>query len=110
MKYIITESQINKAVFSYLNNQDFIQIDMNDSIYFVNSEGDEYAQIRFDKNDGWFFISRSLVNEISSFFSLQESNSEQVIRRWVESTLQMRVTKTYGKERATSSLLKVPYK
>ena len=95
MKYIITESQIDKAVFSYLNNQDFIKIDMNDSIYFVNSEGDKHAQIRFDKDDGWCFISHSLVNEISSFFSLQESNSEQVIGRWVESTLQMRVTNTY---------------
>ena len=94
MKYIITESQIDKVIFSYLNNQDFIKIDMNDSIYFVNSEGDKHAQIRFDKDDGWCGIYYKLIEEISSFFSLQESDSEDVIGRWVENTLQMKVTNT----------------
>jgi hypothetical protein len=49
MKYLITESQLDNIIFKYLDNQDFIQIDMNDSIYFVNSEDDKYAQIRYDK-------------------------------------------------------------
>ena len=94
MKYLITESQIDKIVFKYLDNQDFIQIDMNDGIYFVNSEGDEYAQIRFDKKGGWCYIYYKLVEEISAFFSMQESDSESVIGRWVENTLQMKVTNT----------------
>ena len=95
MKYLITESQFDKVIFKYLDNQDFIQIDMgNDKIFFVNSENDKYAQIRFDKDDGWCFIDYNLINEISSFFSLQESDSEQVISRWVENTLQMKVTNT----------------
>jgi len=78
----------------YLDNQDFIQIERNDSIYFVNSEGDEYAQIRFDKKDGWCMIYYKLVEEISAFFSMQESDSESVISRWVENTLQMKVINT----------------
>jgi hypothetical protein len=94
MKYLIKESQFDKVIFKYLNNQDFIQIDMNDSIYFVNSVGDEYGQIRFDKNDGWCLIYYALVDEISAFFSMQVSDSEQVIGRWVENTLQMKVTNT----------------
>ena len=49
MKYLITESQFDKMIFKYLDNQDFIQIEKNDRILFVNSEGDEYAQIRYDK-------------------------------------------------------------
>ena len=96
MKYKITDSQLESVVFLYLDNQDFIQIKIEDSIYFVNSEGDEYAQIRYDKDDGWCGIYYKLIDEISSFFSLDESDSEQVIGRWVENTLQMRVTDTSG--------------
>jgi hypothetical protein len=91
MKYLITESQFDKVVFKYLDNQDFIKIKKGKRIYFVNSEGDGHAQIRFDK-DGWCFIYYKLVDEIYMFFSLQEDSSEEVIGRWVENTLQMKVT------------------
>jgi hypothetical protein len=94
MKYKITDSQLESVVFLYLDNQDFIQIEKSDNIYFANSEGDDYAQIRYDKNNGWCYIYWKLIGEISSFFSLEESDSEQVIGRWVENTLQMRVTNT----------------
>jgi hypothetical protein len=95
MKYLIKESQIEKAVFKYLDNQDFIRIDKGNKIFFVNSEGDEYAQIRFDKKYGWCVIYYELVNEISAFFSMDVDDSESVIGRWVENTLQMKVTKTF---------------
>ena len=91
MKYLITESQFDKVVFKYLDNQDFIQFERNNGIYFVNSEGDKYAQIRFDKKYGWCVIYYELVNEISAFFSMKGSDSESVIGRWVENTLQMKV-------------------
>jgi hypothetical protein len=96
MKYLITESQFDKLIFKYLDNQDFIQIKKNDFVYFVNSEGDEYAQIRFEENDGWCYIHWKLIEEISTFFSMNEFDSEQVIGKWVEHTLQMKVTKTRG--------------
>ena len=92
MKYIITESQLDKAIFHYLDNQDFIQINKGKSIYFVNSEGDEYAQIRYAISDGWCFINENLLEEVSSFFSLEDSN--EVIGGWVENTLQMKVSDT----------------
>ena len=94
MKYLITESQFNKVIFKYLYSQDFVQIEKNNRIYFVNSEGDEYAQIRFDKENGFCYIYYKLIKEISTFFSMEESDSEQVIGRWVENTLQMRVINT----------------
>ena len=92
MKYIITESQLDKAIFRYLDHQDFIQINKGESIYFVNSEGDEYAQIRYAISDGWCFINENLLEEVSSFFSLEDSN--EVIGGWVENTLQMKVSDT----------------
>ena len=94
MKYLITEGQFDNMIFKYLDNQDFIQINKGNNIYFFNSENDEYAQIRFDNDDGWCGIYYKLIKEISSFFSLQESDSEKVIGRWVENTLQMKVTNT----------------
>ena len=97
MKYKITDSKLDSVIFLYLDNQDFIQIEKGNNIYFFNSEGDEYAQIRYDKDDCWCGIYDRLINEISSFFSLEESDSEKVIGRWVENTLQMRVTDTSDK-------------
>jgi len=110
MKYLITESQREKVIFKYLDNQDFIQIKRGGSIYFANSEGDEYAQIIYDKSDGWCIINYELINELSSFFSLDEFDSEQVIGRWVENTLKMRVTNTFMPKQIPSSLLRIPSK
>ena len=70
MKYIITESQIDKAVFKYLDNQDFIQIKYGENIYIVNSEKDEYAQIGYNVRNGWCVISYDLLEEVVSFFPL----------------------------------------
>ena len=92
MKYKITDSKLESVIFLYLDNQDFIPIEKGDKIYFVNSEGDKYAQIRYNKSSGWCGIHYNLINEISSFFSLEESDSKEVTSRWVENTLQMRVT------------------
>jgi hypothetical protein len=82
MKYLITESQREKVIFKYLDNQDFIQIEKGNKIYFANSESDEYAQIRYDKDDGWCGIYDELIYEISSFFSLEQTDSKEVIGRW----------------------------
>jgi len=108
MKYLITESKLEKVIFRYLDNQNFIQIEKNGSIYFINSEGDEYGQIRYDKEDGWCGIYYKLIEDISSFFSLQEYDSKQVIGRWVENTLQVRVTYTSWIEFATDIKLRIP--
>ncbi len=96
MKYKITDSQLESVVFLYLDNQDFIQIERGNKIYFANSEGDEYAQIRYDKDDGWCYIHYKLIDEISSFFSLEKTDSKEVIGKWVENTIQMRVTNTFS--------------
>ena len=110
MKYLITESKLNDIVFKYLDNQDFIKIERKDGIYFVNSETDKDAQIRYGKNDVWCIIHYNLINEISTFFSLKESDSERVIGKWVENTLQMKVTNTYLDFLWADSVLRKPYK
>ena len=102
------DKDFERVIFSYLDSQDFIQIDDNDSIYFVNSEGDKYAQIRYDKSDGWCNIDIDLIKEISSFFSLQSSDSKEVIGRWVDNTPQMKVTNTGEVEMWARRALRIP--
>jgi hypothetical protein len=92
MKYLITESQIDKVIFKYLDSQDFIVVGSSVSLFFINSEGDERAQIRYNEYDGWCYINYELINEISNFFSIEDSESKQVIGKWVEYVLEMKVT------------------
>ena len=87
MKYLITESQIDKVIFKYLDNQDFIVIKMKNRLYYVNSEGDEYAQVRYHPKDRWCTIHYDLVDEIGKFFSLDTYQSISVINRWIENKL-----------------------
>ena len=104
MKYLIKESQLDRIIFDYLNGQDFIQIKKYYIIHFAYSENDEYAQIRYDEDDGWCYINNDLIGEISTFFSLQRSDSKEVISRWVENTLQMKVTNTMALSKGNFSI------
>ena len=89
------KTQIDNIVFKYLDNQDFIITGNDISLFFVNSENDEYGIIRYDINKGRCYIKYKLIEEISNFFSLQDSDSQQVIGRWVENTLQTKVRNTF---------------
>ncbi len=91
MKYKITDKQLYDVIFLYLDNQDFIQVERKNNIYFVNSEGDEYAQIKYVMDDGECMMEIKLIKEISSFFSLENYDSRDVIKDWVENKLQMKV-------------------
>jgi hypothetical protein len=108
MKYLITESQLDKAVFIYLSNQDFIQIDKMDNVYFINSEDDEHGQIRYNKKDSWCAVYEELIDEISIFFSLSRHESLKVISRWVQDTLQMKVTNIFIFDKYLGNMLKIP--
>ena len=94
MKFILTESKLENIIFKYLDNQDFVKIKKAINILFINSSSDEYFQIVYSKNDGICYIYVGLITEISSFFSLSYYNSEGLIGKWVENTLQMKVSNT----------------
>ena len=87
MKFLITESQFDNIVFKYLDNQDFVVIKMKNRLYYVNSEDDEYAQVRYHPKDRWCTIHYDLVDEVSKFFSLDYEDSINVINRWIENKL-----------------------
>jgi hypothetical protein len=92
MKVLITESQLDRVVFKYLDNQNFIQTGNGDNIYFVYSEDDEYSEIRYHTSKNWCYIHLKLIEEISSLFSIGASESKQIISKWVENTLQTEIS------------------
>ena len=87
MKFIITESKFDSIVFKYLDNQDFVVIKMGNRLYYVNSEDDEYAQVRYHPKDRWCTIHYDLADEVSKFFSLDYEDSISVINKWIEDKL-----------------------
>ena len=113
MKLIITESQkdkiIEKVIFRYLDNQNYTQLDIGDRIYFVKNIGDKYADIRFDKSDGWCYISYELISFFSRMMGVEESDIKEVIGRWVEHTLQMEVKYTLASNAYPFMVLNTPY-
>ena len=113
MKFIITESQkdklIEKVVFDYLKKQDYKLVDTDNRIYFVKNIGDEYADIMFNKSDGWCIISRDLASFLSMMLSTERSDIKNVIGRYVENTLQMNVTSNPMAWIGDVSVLRIPY-
>ena len=108
MKYLITESQLDRVIFKYLDNQDFIQIEKGDGIYFVNSEGDEYAQIRYFKKDKKCVIYTGLIGEVSSFFSMQGYDARETIGRWVGKTLKVDIDYCLWANNIKSEWMQIP--
>jgi len=97
MKYLITESQLEKVIFKYLDNQDFVIYDnkkrFNNYIYFLNSESDRQSQISVYVNNAfgevrnWVFVNRDLTDILSTFFSIGKSDCLDIIKEWVNNTL-----------------------
>ena len=87
MKFLITESKLDSVILQYLDNQDFKNVFYGHNVYFVNSEKDEYAQIKFNYTSKWCTISRELMNEVASFFSLSNIDAISSIAGWVKNKL-----------------------
>jgi hypothetical protein len=95
MKYLITESQIDKVVFKYLDNQDFVKDATSKEIFFLNSINDEQGIMVFDKKKGMLYISFELVNEIAEFFSIHNVHSSNLITDWAQGNIDQRIRLNY---------------
>jgi hypothetical protein len=99
----------DKIIEKYLTTQNYNQLDINNRIYFVKNIGDEYADIFFSKSSGWCGISYELISFFSRMMDVEESDIEEVIGRWVEHTLQMKVKATFGTSKMIQYTLTIPY-
>jgi hypothetical protein len=91
MKYIITESQINKLVFLYLHSQDWHTWDIGDGEFNV-ADGQygkdlmkfriQHSSIEPDHEFNVIYISDDLVTKISELFSTSSKKSIGAIIDW----------------------------
>jgi len=91
MKYIITESQLDNVIFSYLNIHKLVRTEKDGKIYFKRPEADN-ALIIYDIESGVCKLGSKVINEISLFFSIDDSEAKEFIGRWVEKTLKKPVS------------------
>jgi len=92
MKYLITESQINNLIFLYLDGQGLVQTEKDNKIYFKKFDGDNISQIVYDTEREVCKLGNGVINQVSDFFSMDKSDSKELIGKWVEKTLKMNVS------------------
>jgi hypothetical protein len=112
MKYIITENQknmiIEKVIFKMLDNEKYNIINEGDSIYFVKNIGDEYADIKYDKKTGKCWIHHKLISTFSSMTSSEQIDVKEIIGRYVEDTINMKVKYTINLHHLKLMVLQIP--
>ena len=95
MRYIITESQLDRMIFKYLDNKDFVTINLGPNIFFSDSEDSSESQITYDKSAKSCYVSRELIKEMSNFFDLSVQDTVNVIGEWVAHTQQVKVKNVF---------------
>jgi hypothetical protein len=100
MKYLITESQFDKAIFKYLDNQDLYKIEDRGDYYFWKSKEswnrNDYTVISAFHKRKDCFVGSDLLSEISSFFSLDLESALSIISKWVETKVDFEITYPYS--------------
>ena len=92
MKFEISDNKLDNIIFKYLDNKNFIIKETDYNYYFIENEGDKYGQIMITKYDTVCLIYHKLFEEIESFFSIEGPAVGDVLTRYVENTLNIKVS------------------
>jgi hypothetical protein len=94
MKYIITESKLEQAIFKYLD-MDFGGLESDDGllfdVVFKSSEGD-YNEFGW-KEPGTLTIQRDITEKLTDFFMLDINDSLNLIGKWFQDRYNLPVDK-----------------
>jgi hypothetical protein len=93
MKYIITESKLDRVIFRYLDMKlDGIELKKGKfaDIVFV-FPGEEYGLMGWKNHDKLLWSYYKVVADIEDMFSMRESDALDVIGRYVESRFNLKV-------------------
>jgi hypothetical protein len=85
MKYIITESQYSKSIDKFITynfepHEEKRTKKFPDSIFWVK-DGEVIVEIQYSK---YFWVSQQIWNNIKIMFSLEPTETKQVIKDWLE--------------------------
>ena len=106
MNFEINENKLQNIVFKYVDNKNYVIKETDNDYYFIENEEDEYAQIRVRKNNMSCFIYNELTEEIESFFSIEYPMVKDVLTRYVEETLNIKVSDVWMDGSLHISMLK----
>ena len=111
MKYIIPQEKLEKIVFRYLDLQygdlEEFKPEHYEGIVFKKPNDDsEFGIMGWEKSDT-LYIYYKLIEEISSIFSIEESDSKEIIGKWIEDRYKLKVVYTYTDNRSQFSVLKI---
>ncbi len=106
MKFEINENKLEKVIFKYLDNKNFIIKETDYDYYFLENEDDKFLQIRVKKSDMDCFLFYNLTEEIKSFFSINKLKVKDVLTRYVEETLNIKVSDVWMDGSLHISMLK----
>ena len=100
MKYLITESRLDKVIFKYLDNLNLYKIEYIGDYYFWRSKEswyiNDYVLISASRKRKDCFVVSDLLSEISSFFSLDLESALLIISKWVETKVNFEITYHYS--------------
>ena len=94
MKYIITESRLDKVIFRYLDNK-FEGVEAKKGKYYdivLSFPGEEFGLVGW-KKPNQLFSYHEIVDFIKSMFLMDKSDALDVIGRYVESKYNLKVGK-----------------
>ena len=98
MKYIITESQLDRAVLKYLNSEygdlEPYETDRWPEYIFFMKDGELIFD--YNKESGVVYISYDKIwSFLKSFFGLEYEEIQDLTKEWVEEHYKLEVTTTY---------------
>ena len=96
MKYKISKEQLDKIIFPFLD-KEFEGIEIYKAKYFdgivFKKPDEEFGALGYKKNKTlWIYY--KFIDKISSFFSLEDLDAQELIGRWAEDRLQIEVRYT----------------
>jgi hypothetical protein len=95
MKYIITESRLNKVIFNYLDTM-LSGLERNKGMYYdiiFGFPNEKYGVLGWEK-PGVLGIYYKIIDEISHYFGMEDSDIEKIIGEWVEDKYNLKVINT----------------
>jgi hypothetical protein len=100
MKFEISGCKLEQVIFKYLDSQNFTIKETPTNYYFFGEPPHHYAKINVRKSDEKCFIYPNLIEHLSSFFSISDKMSTDIILKYAESKLNNESTslslKLYG--------------
>jgi hypothetical protein len=100
MKYLITESQLDNIIFKYLDMQNFYKMRYAKGYIFWESKevwesgGNILISAYRDYNEG--FVNSDLLVEVASIFSLELTDSLDVIGEWVKTQIDFDIAEFFS--------------